>query len=259
MEDKVDLTGISLLIATPMMSGQPQDEYCSSLDRTKQLIRLHGGQVEQFKTKYVSDIAYARSKLFGAFLRNKQYTHVLMIDDDMGWDAEQVVWFLLLKRDFIAAAGPKKKFPIEYAYNLVGDNGKIQPLYHELETNVAEIPFVGGAFVMLSRDCVERMASAYPELQYEVDPGVKEYAVFDPIIIPPNRRLAEDYAFCWRWRKIGGKVEVKMDCSLTHTGSHTFTGNLYDHLCKTEPSFNATVNQGSGKITLIDGSLPKVT
>lgn len=250
-EDKIDLSPYNLLIATPMASGKPDDTYNTSLDQTRQMIRHYGGKVENFKTKWVADISLARSKLFGAFLRNPQYTHLLMIDDDMGWKPEEVAWFLLLNRDFLAAVGPKKKYPIEFAFNAVGDDGKIAPLYHELETNVTELPFVGGAFVMISRDCAEKMAAAYPELQYEVDPGVTEYAVFDPKILHSGdmkRRLSDDYAFCYRWRKIGGKIYVKLDVELQHSGNHTFSGNLLDYFVQTEPSFSNSLKIAAGNV-----------
>lgn len=240
-DDRVDLTGVNLLIATPMGDGRPEDIYNSSLDRTKQLIRFHNGEIECFKTKYISDISFARSKLFGAFLRNKQYTHMLMIDADQAWEAEDVVWMLLLNRDFIAGVSPKKCYPIEYAFNMMGDDGHPVQFLHELETNVAEVPFVGGAFVMISRGCVERMAEEYKNLEYDSADGQVEYSVFDPIILDAKngtgrRRLSEDYAFCWRWRKIGGKVQVKMDIRLQHAGTHVFSGMLLEYLAETEPS-----------------------
>ena len=33
--------------------------------------------------------------------------------------------------------------------------------------------------------------------------------------------LSEDYAFCRRWRDIGGKVFVDVDCKLTHLTRQT--------------------------------------
>lgn len=246
IEDKIDLSPYNLLIATPMAAGHPDDTFNVALDNTKQMIRQYGGTVKNVKTKWVADISLARSKLFGFFLRDKEATHMLMIDDDMSWQPEEVAWFLLLNRDFLAAVGPKKKYPIEFAFNAVGDDGKIVPLFHELETNVTELPFVGGAFVMITKSCAEKIAAAYPELEYEVDPGVTEFGVFDPIIIHDGnmrRRLSEDYAFCYRYRKIGGKINVKLDVTLQHTGSHTFTGNLYQHFLETQPSFSQSVQE----------------
>lgn len=239
MSDVINLSPFNLLIATPIANGCPDDAYSMSLDYTKQLFRQYGGKAECYKIKYIADIYYARARLFSFFLRNKQFTHMIMIDADQDWIPEDVIWMLLAKRDFIAAVSCKKKYPLEFAYSMIGDDGKKCILYHELETNIAEIPFVGGAFLMISRSCAERMAASYTELEYKNLDGDTDYAVFDPIILMEGRRrLSEDYAFCYRWRKIGGKVEVKMDVNLGHTGSHRFSGSLYNHLLETQPGFN---------------------
>ena len=37
--------------------------------------------------------------------------------------------------------------------------------------------------------------------------------------------LSEDYAFCQRWRDIGGEVWLDAAARLTHTGPHAFPGN----------------------------------
>jgi len=245
MTGTVDLSPYNLLIATPMGDGRPEDAYNVSLDNTKQLIRQHGGTVNNFKTKYVSDIYLARAKLFSFFLRQKEATHMIMIDADQDWTPEDVVWMLLLQRDFLAAVSCKKVYPLEFAYNMRGDNGKIGLLYHELETNIAEMPYVGAAFLMISRKCAEKMAESYPELEYYNPDGDTEYAVFDPIILKNDgqkRRLSEDYAFCKRWRDIGGKVEVKMDVNLGHTGSHRFSGTLLEFFVNNEKSFSDLKN-----------------
>ena len=233
-ENRVDLSPFNLLIATPMATGRPEDEYNTAVEKLKYLIHEHGGKCERFKIKYVSDVYYARSRLFGTFMRAKEFTHMIMIDDDMGFDPVDVVWMLLLQRDMVAAVGVKKKFPIEFAWNLHDENGKQWPVEHELDTNVCKVPFVGAAFMLISRNCAERIAASYPELEYDLEENV-EYSVFDSIIVG-RRRLSEDYAFCLRWRKIGGDVFVKMDITLTHTGSYTFTGNLLETLMNNQPN-----------------------
>ena len=239
MPDAPDLSEYNLLICTPSASGKPDYTYQASIEQTKEMLRQHGAKVDVFKVNYVADIYFARSKLLGAFHRDKKFTHLLFIDDDMGWPAEAVAHLLMLKRDFIGVVGCKKVYPLEFAYQMLDDKSRIIPLYHELETNVAEIPYIGGAFVMLSRNCVDRLWDAYPELQYDMPDGVVESALFDPIIINipgyPRRRLSEDFSLCHRWAKIGGKVYCKMDVTLTHTGQHTFTGNLMGHLTKQNP------------------------
>lgn len=241
-EDRMDLSSFNLLICVPIGDGKPNDIFNVSLDQTKQMFREYGGDVSVFKVKYVADIAFARSKLLGAFHRDKKFSHMMFIDSDQGWNAVDIAYLLLLNREFIGAVSCKKVYPLEFAYQLLNDESQPIPLYHEVETNVAEIPYIGGAFVMLSRSCVDKMVNAYPELAYDMPDKVVEYALFDPMIInvsdAPRRRLSEDFSFCHRWAKIGGKVYCKLDVTLQHEGQHVFTGNLFSHLTTTQRDFN---------------------
>jgi hypothetical protein len=45
-----------------------------------------------------------------------------------------------------------------------------------------------------------------------------------------GRYLFEDYAFCRRWRDIGGKIWVELQCNLLHLGQHHFRGDLAESL-----------------------------
>lgn len=239
--DLPDLSNIHVLIASPIMDGRVDFVYHNSLIRTKQLLERLGAKVQTLAAKYCADVALARAKLLASFLRVPEATHLLSIDSDMGWHEDDVVAMLLRKRDFLAAVGPKKQYPITFAYNCVDDNFKKMPMVHDTD-GVGEISEVGGAFVLMSRECCQKLADGYPELQYHGDNNVVEYAVYDPIIIKTEDgaliRLSEDYAVCHRWRKLGGKVEVFLDVTLQHVGNHTFTGNLMDYCVQNDPDFN---------------------
>jgi hypothetical protein len=51
-------------------------------------------------------------------------------------------------------------------------------------------------------------------------------------VVDPDsgRYLSEDYAFCRRWRDIGGKIWVDLHCKLLHLGQHNFRGDLAESL-----------------------------
>ena len=241
--DTIDLSHCHVLIASPIMDGKVDFVYHNSLIRTKMLLEQLGAKVQTLATKYCADVYLARERLFGAFLRLPDATHMLSIDSDMGWNENDVVTMLLLQRPFLAAVGPKKLYPITFAYNNSDDNFKQLPLVHEIETNVAEVSEVGGAFVLMTRECCQKLADAYPDLQFHGDENVIEYGVYDPIYIRSDdgkiiRRLSEDYAVCYRWRKLGGKIEVLLDVTMQHVGAHTFTGNLLEHCLAQDPDFN---------------------
>jgi hypothetical protein len=81
------------------------------------------------------------------------------------------------------------------------------------------------------------MMKAYPQLNYTPDgpPGNAQqpyyWLFFDCMVDPQSRRyLSEDYAFCRRWRDIGGKVHVDMQSDLGHLGQHVFRGNLAESI-----------------------------
>jgi hypothetical protein len=45
-----------------------------------------------------------------------------------------------------------------------------------------------------------------------------------------GRCLSEDWAFRRRWRDMGGKVWIDLQCKLAHLGQHNFRGDLAESL-----------------------------
>jgi hypothetical protein len=51
------------------------------------------------------------------------------------------------------------------------------------------------------------------------------------MVDPDSRRyLSEDFAFCRRWRDMGGKVYVDLNSKLQHGGQHLYRGDLIESL-----------------------------
>jgi hypothetical protein len=73
--------------------------------------------------------------------------------------------------------------------------------------------------------------AAYPETksrtQYTYPPSESDnqYNLFDCLIEPETKTyLSEDFAFCQRWRVIGGTVWLDTLSRLRHVGSYEFQG-----------------------------------
>ena len=99
---------------------------------------------------------------------------------------------------------------------------------------VAEAPT---GFMVIKRHVFYEMMRRYPELQYVPDgpadnPLAKFYWLFFDCMVDPNsgRYLSEDYAFCRRWRDMGGKVYADLNSELVHLGQHLYRGNLAESL-----------------------------
>lgn len=224
-----DLKKIRLMMATPSGDGRYERGYMKAWHQTICLLKDCGADVEWIEMPYCADLALARAKLVGTFWRSS-FTHLMMIDDDMAWQPRDVVRLLQCGKDFVAAAGPMRKFPLTFCVNFP-DHGTFTHGSGEMEAEK-----VGGAFVLLSRACIVRMISAYPQLEFVTnDDAPADYALFDPVYVKiegKTWRFSEDYSFCRRWKDIGGKIYVLPDVRLDHSGHHTFSGALTDIMHK---------------------------
>ena len=78
--------------------------------------------------------------------------------------------------------------------------------------------------------------AAHPELRAKMgDMGDKlareAVMVFDTMVEPETGQyLSEDYAFCRRWRDLGGEIWADFEARLTHVGHATYTGSLMQAL-----------------------------
>ena len=94
--------------------------------------------------------------------------------------------------------------------------------------------YAGTGFMMVTRDAITRMIAAYPQTRYRAihawplptGPERERHALFDTMILPETGEyLSEDYAFCHRWRAIGGRIWLDTRSRLTHIGSFEYQGN----------------------------------
>lgn len=225
-----DYTGVRLQIATPSISGRPEFSYTMSVRATEQLCRDKGIYCEQRFDLYNADIGLSRAKIVSEFL-NSSCTHLLMIDDDMGWDITAVHRLFYANKDFVAVAGPKKSYPLRFACSHVDDNGSPIPLQIEPDSACAEVSLVGMAFVLITKAVAQKMTEAYADLKYIGADSKPSWALFDSFV-RNQFRYSEDFAFCQRWRDIGGKIYVCPDVRLKHVGGHVYEGSMSENAGK---------------------------
>jgi hypothetical protein len=191
-------------------------------------------------------ITRARNGVVAEFLHQPDTTHLLFVDADISFEPEQIMKLLAFDKDVVAAMYPAKNFdwanvsrrvqngePIDkagmvyVAEHCVGDQLKSQGDFVTAE-------YAGTGCLLIKRHVFERMIAAYPETKYTTVHGFptdqntndKYYALFDCIIDPQTGHyLSEDYAFCKRWRKLGGEIWIDVKSKLTHTGPYAFAGD----------------------------------
>lgn len=175
-------------------------------------------------------ISRARNTLTAKFLNNKESTHLMFIDADIGWEPWHLLVMLNRDVDVIGGLYPMKSLPIKWCVN--GFDGA-----EEGPDGLQEVSKTGTGFMLIKRHVFEKL-DAHPAtkpfindigLPAELNPYMKTY--FDTAV-RENRYYSEDWTFCENWRDLGGKVWVDKRVLLKHTGTYVFDFQAQDQLYK---------------------------
>jgi hypothetical protein len=191
-------------------------------------------------------ITRSRSILVAKFLDMPQATHLLFVDADIAFEPEQFIRLLRFDKDFAAAFYPVKAIDWDsIPKRVVGGESLnaaglsyvgtlLDPPERRLEDDFATAKYAGTGFQLIKRRVFERLIAAHPELRFtsmhaldrNVRQGENLYALFDcQIDRDTGEYLSEDYAFCRRWRALGGDIWLDLRSKLTHIGADYFRGN----------------------------------
>lgn len=237
---------IKLMVATPCYGGLVTQRYmqcmCSLL-----LMTAHSGIAVQLELLgRESLITRARNALVAKFLDDPAATHFMFIDADIGFETEQVMRMLAFDKDIVAGMYPLKDIRWDEEAIMRAQRGEplelasmryvglpCDPRDREEQDGFVTGTYAGAGFLMIKREVFERMRVSYPHLQYTAAhtaaaPSLSnnQYAFFDCVIDRlSGEYLSEDYAFCHRWRALGGKIWLDTRGTLAHIGPHEFLGS----------------------------------
>ena len=169
-------------------------------------------------------IADCRAVIVAQFLASDA-TDLVFVDSDVAWEAGTLLKLVDAPVDFVAAIYPQRKDPINYCVSWLDKTDLVA------EDGLLEVQGVPAGCMRLSRSMLEKMVAHYPDTQFHCDaaPNDTAYALFDPYRIG-KLKFGEDYAFCRRWRDIGGKVWIDPEIRMGHVGYKTFTGSIGEWL-----------------------------
>jgi hypothetical protein len=175
-------------------------------------------------------ISRARNTLTAKFLNNKESTHLMFVDADIGWEPWHLLVMLNRDVDVIGGLYPMKSLPVKWCVN--GFEGA-----QEGADGLQEVSKTGTGFMLIKRGVFEKL-NAHPAvkpfindigLPAELNPYMKTY--FDTAV-RENRYYSEDWTFCENWRDLGGQVWVDKRVLLKHTGTYVFDFQTQEQLYK---------------------------
>jgi hypothetical protein len=192
------------------------------------------------------------------------FEYIMFIDADIQFEADHVIRLIVHNKDIVTGAYPMKlinynnienkalpvttlvKLTTEYAINpkfteeeaeRARNSDQPERITLQVKNGLIEVLDAGTGFMLIKRGVLEQMITAFPEIKYvrdmtslNADGSIDrttdtQYALFDGSIDEESRRyLSEDYTFCRRWQKIGGRIWTDPEIVLNHVGTHVFRG-----------------------------------
>ena len=262
----VDTYKPSVCILTPCYGSMCYVNYVYCLIKTKEVFALYGIGLKIEFCKNDSLVSRARNNLVAKAMAMPNITHLMFIDNDITWDPINIVKLIIADKPIVGGIYPLKKYNwdkisqnkdfvndiikrknessmkdfiddetlIQYSllnYNVNYFNNEIK-----IEKNLAEVRHIATGFMMIKRGVIKKMMEAYPTTKYiddvhflEGDENNYAYALFD-CGVEDNHYLSEDWMFCSRWTKMGGKLWIDVSINLSHTGIEDFHGSLLSTL-----------------------------
>jgi hypothetical protein len=236
-----------IVVGTPCFGGLVSQDYTLSLLNLSAAAPKEGFDVAVVMLGNDALITRGRSAIVARFLDNPSATHLLFVDADITFSVEQVTRMLAFDKDFVAGLYPAKIIDWNQLANRFGESTETldeaglayvgalcEGTEARREQGFATGVYAGTGFQLIKRNVFERMFKAYPEMKYKglhafprpAHGSENLYALFDCMIDPETGvYLSEDYAFCRRWRAIGGEIWLDLDSKLNHSGSYTYRGN----------------------------------
>lgn len=211
------------------------------------------------KTWEWSDLVISRNYLVSYFLAQKTFTHALLLDSDMSYEAQLFFDLLDFDADFTCAPYPQRQMRWQVFRSLI-EREALKPaaervptaalLAESLRYNVAEVfdpgeawpyevrngfrkvPGVGTGFMLIRRAVPERMvetgvARPVPGFNGPGYPGADFHDFFSHLRGRGGEVMhGEDASFCRRWIEgCGGEIWCHETARITHHGSLAYPGD----------------------------------
>jgi hypothetical protein len=237
-----------VLIATPTAGGVVKALYATTLLKTVIAVKNAGWGVD-FVTIDSSYISRARNYFAHLLLRQKHFTHLVMIDSDMSFEGHVICRLLRSDKPVVAAAYSQRRMDMA-AFAQVARNPELPlaelialaleyNLRPELEEGRRRVKIIDGmcrvdyvalGCAVIRRDAFESLIAA-EKVRLRPDRFLQKsglggpfYDFFGEITLEDGDSLSEDYSFCRRWRSTSSnQIWALVDEPIGHVGDMVYS------------------------------------
>ena len=253
----LDFKKMRLLVATPVHSEV-------SMHYAESLLTLQGtghslDLVIDFLLLKSSLVTQGRNLCVSNFLNKKEYTHMLFIDSDISFDPSSVFKLLRCNKDVVSIPYPMKTINWNKVHGRIQEqkdinindlsrSGFMFPIKVEdqqsitVSKGIMEVTHAPTGFMLIKKEAILKMVEKYPHLKIK-QPTIMNGEAKDTDNLwnffdtwfdqETNKYYGEDFAFCQKWRDIGGKCYCYVDDFITHVGEYSYEGKFIDELINT--------------------------
>lgn len=224
--------------ALPTITGDVRCETMISIVEAIILCRELGIETDILLLANCPVLPVARNTLVAMFLADPEATDLFFIDYDVKFNAEAVIKLLRRPEEIVAGAyrvklDDRTTWAVEIQTGEGAPRGKVDG-----DEVLIGADFLATGFMRIKRDVFQKLQTAYPELRYQenviktenrrIDEAYDYFAMgVDKV---RGRYTTEDFAFCQRWRDIGGALWVYPDIDFDHIGKKAYSGNYHEYL-----------------------------
>jgi hypothetical protein len=234
---------MKVLIATPMYGSMCMAGYAASMiSLMKKASSIEGLEIDFLYGLNEALITRARNTCANVFLES-DFTHLLFIDSDIQFNADQIIQMMLTEEDLVCVIYPKKKIDWkrvrEAVLNGMSDENlqamaSSEYLFVPAEeggTNrqgLIEIERAATGMMMISKTVFNTLADKVPEFLSEGvvigqnNPKYTKEFFFTSTDPETKVFLHEDFNFCKLWRDAGGKIYGAPWVKLYHIGTQVY-------------------------------------
>jgi hypothetical protein len=156
-------------------------------------------------------ISAARSKMLRKAM-DASADVIVFIDHDLSWAPEDLRILIETPGEVVAGTYRFKKPDVEYMGHIMPGGAHDKPIVRE--DGAVLMYDVPAGFLKLTKAGVQRFMRGYPHLLYD-EPDRYKVDLFNHGVID-GVWFGEDYAFCKRWREIGGGIWCVPHLDLVH-------------------------------------------